>query len=59
MGGLSGQIMWAPGENKNPVTRQSAGSYTGFLVGYANGPIGLHLAYENIKTTAAAAASDY
>ena len=51
MGGFSGQIMWAPGENKNPVTNQSAGSYTGFLIGYANGPIGLHLGYENIKTT--------
>lgn len=57
MGGLSGQIMWAPGEDKNPVTRQSASSYTGFLIGYANGPIGLHLGYENIKTTAAANAS--
>jgi predicted porin len=51
MGGFSAQFMYAPGENKNPVTRQSAGSYTGFLVGYANGPVGVHLGYENIKTT--------
>jgi len=57
MGGFSGQFMWAPSEDKNPVTNQSAGSYTGFLIGYANGPIGVHLGYENIKTTAAAGAS--
>ena len=54
MGGFQAQFMYAPGENKvaSPnATAQSAGSYTGFLVGYANGPLGVHLGYENIKST--------
>ena len=54
MGGFQGQLMYAPGENKSSAAAtgsQSAGSYAGFLIGYANGPIGVHLGYENIKTT--------
>ena len=51
MGGFQAQFMYAPGENKSSINGQSAGSYSGFLVGYANGPLGVHLGYENIKTT--------
>lgn len=51
MGGFQAQFMYAPGENKSSANGQSAGAYSGFLVGYANGPLGVHLGYENIKTT--------
>ena len=59
LGGFQAQFMYAPGENKNPVaaTAQSASRYVGFLVGYANGPLGVHLGYEDIKSTTAAAAA--
>ena len=55
-GGFQAQLMYAPGENKNPVaaTSQSASPYVGFLIGYANGPLGVHLGYEDIKITTGA-----
>ena len=54
MGGLTAQVMWAPGENKNPVTGQSAGRYQGLFVNYGAGPLGLGFAYEKSKLTFAA-----
>jgi predicted porin len=48
MGGFKGSVMWAPGENNVPGGA-GAGNYIGLSVGYANGPLGVELAYENIK----------
>ncbi len=48
LGGFQAQIMYAPGENKVPGAN-SAGNYVGFLVGYANGPLGVHVGYEKFK----------
>ena len=47
LGGFQAQLMYAPGENK--TTGTSAGNYVGFLLGYANGPLGVHLGYEKFK----------
>ncbi len=62
MGGFSAQFMYAPGENKvsaPAATATSASSYVGFLVGYANGPVGVHLGYENIRTKVGATAASF
>lgn len=48
MGGFRASVMWAPGENNNPGVA-SAGSYIGASAGYANGPLGIDLAYESIR----------
>jgi len=61
MGGFFAEVMWAPGENKNPVAgaaNQGASGYTGFRAGYNNGPLGVTLGYESIKTAAAVNLSD-
>ena len=47
MSGFSGALMWAPGENKNPVLGNGASRYWGFNAQYANGPIGVGLGYES------------
>jgi len=57
MGGFGAQLMYAPGEDKNPVTGQNASAYAGALVGYAAGPVGVHVGYESIGATAAAGVS--
>ena len=54
MSGFSGSVMWAPGENKNPVTGVGATRYYGFNAQYANGPIGVGLGYENTNFKTAA-----
>jgi len=53
--GLTASIMWAPGENKNPVTGVGATRYWGGSVQYNNGPLGLGLGYENSNFKTAAA----
>ena len=61
MGGFFAEAMWAPGENKNPVAgvaQQSASSYAGFRAGYNNGPLGVTLGYESLKTAAGGNTSD-
>lgn len=57
MGGFGAQLMYAPGENKNPVTGQNASAYAGIMAGYAAGPLGVHVGYESIGATAAAGVS--
>ena len=46
-GGFTAQAMWAPGENKNPVTGVGATRYYSMNAQYANGPLAVGLAYEN------------
>lgn len=58
MGGFTAQAMYAPGENKNPVTNQSAGTFFSFSVGYMNGPLGISFVHESDKVTAAAPAAN-
>lgn len=48
MGGFNAQLMWAPGENKSPGVQASR--YTGIGLGYANGPINIQFANENMKS---------
>ena len=48
MGGFNAQVMYAPGENKAPGV--SASHYTGLGLGYANGPINVQFASENMKS---------
>jgi len=45
MGGFSGGLMWAPGENKVPGV-SSAGKMWGLQLGYANGPLNIGGAYQ-------------
>ena len=57
MSGLTANVMWAPGENKSPVTGQGAGNYSGLFVNYAAGPLGLGMAWEKVKSTQVVAPS--
>ena len=54
LSGFTGSIMWAPGENKNPVTGVGASRYWGGNVQYNNGPLGVGLGYENSNAKTAA-----
>jgi predicted porin len=53
MGGFSGGIMWAPGENKVPGVT-SAGRLVGLQAIYGNGPLNIGGAYESAKATGGA-----
>ena len=59
MGGFKVEAMYAPGENKTPtgLTAKSAGSYLGGSAGYSNGPLGVTLAYESLRTKSGAIAA--
>ena len=54
MGGFNAQLSYAPGENRAPGV--SASRYAGLGVGYANGPLNIQYAYEDMKTTRPVAA---
>jgi predicted porin len=47
MGGFTGSLAWAPGENKTAAV--SAGNMYGLMAQYANGPIGVGAAWQSNK----------
>ena len=47
MGGFSGTLMWAPGEDK--TAGLGTGRFTSVGLGFANGPVALQFAYETSK----------
>ena len=55
MSGMTAQFMYGPDETKTPT--KDAGAYVGFLVGYAAGPLTLHVGYENIVVKTALVAA--
>ena len=55
MSGVTAQFMYGPDETKTPT--KDAGAYVGFLVGYAAGPLTVHVGYENIVVKTAAVAA--
>jgi len=57
MGGLSGAVMWAPGEDK--AVGVKASNMYGLSAGYANGPIGLGAAWQSNKTNSFKAVTNY
>ena len=54
LGGFNAQVSWAPGENAAPGV--TASRYTGIGLGYANGPINVQFANENMRTRSPLAA---
>ena len=51
MGGFSGAVSYALGENKNAATGEGAGNITAFNLKYAQGPIYASLGYQTEKAT--------
>ncbi len=49
--GLTGQVMWAPGENKGVAAGQPNGSYKGVHVNYVAGPLGVRYARDKVALT--------
>ena len=58
LGGFTGSLMFAPGENKNPTAGTGATRYWGFSAQYANGPLGVGLAYESANAKGGTAATN-
>lgn len=56
MGGFSGGVMYAPGEDGAPGV--SAGRYTGFGANYSNGPLTVRLAQESITAAGNGGSTD-
>jgi len=52
IGGVYGQFMYALGENASTASNSKDGTYTGFRLGYAAGPLDLAVAYGTTKVAA-------